>query len=147
MSKLDEGLTERVAEQKRRDAEAVDKHGVLFQPNPEYFGLYVQQNPHAPFVMMSLLRSPRADVYLNQRIGQTVSIPIADLPAVIAKLQSFLPPGPAAEKVVHCPHCGSQKTNDHAPEWEARSLDECDLENTATLQEWQCHECFSSFWF
>ena len=56
--------------------------------------------------------------------------------------------GDIPDRVVVCPHCGSHNVEDSYPKWFAHSLEECDLENTAILQEWQCREedCGRSFW-
>lgn len=44
-----------------------------------------------------------------------------------------------------CPHC-LNTTVAFITDWEARSSDPTDLDNTATVAEYQCLKCAVSFW-
>lgn len=45
-----------------------------------------------------------------------------------------------------CPFCGSHELSE-CVEWDARSTDSTDSENTATVMEYQCRgSCGRSFW-
>lgn len=48
--------------------------------------------------------------------------------------------------ITRCPFCGSTDLLLNMVEWESRSLEPADKDNTCTLQEHQCQDCAKSFW-
>lgn len=89
---LSGSLNAKVEEQRRRDAENIAAHAVQFSIG-DGSGVYITpffSGP--PGCNIGILRPARsADHPLRERLGCNVAIPLADLPAVIAKLQSMLP--------------------------------------------------------
>lgn len=91
---LSDSLKAKLAEQQKRDAENIANHAILFNGNKTLgSGVYITpffSGP--PGCNIRVLRTARnADHPLRERLGDNIAIPLADLPAVIAKLQTFLP--------------------------------------------------------
>jgi hypothetical protein len=86
------------------------------------------------------LRAPRAVAFVLKALTSAVG---SALSAVADAMRTKSSP----EHPQHCPFCGGTNVVLNMVEWDARSTDRCDLENTAKLTEHQCRDCDGrSFW-
>ena len=89
MPTMSEAMAARRAEQKRRDAELIEKYGIV---GPNGHGVFIRPNDWygAPPGVMLYHLNTKAECLVDG-LSQPQSITMDQLPRVIEKLQSFLP--------------------------------------------------------
>ena len=86
-------MRERLEIYKARDAQVLAERAVMFQ-RQSYFGAALLFTENEDNITIQRVRHGGPGDLLRDRVGNAVPIPLEDLPAVIAKLQSLLPPSP-----------------------------------------------------
>lgn len=107
--RISQAMQAKAEEQKRRADELIAKYGVV---GANGIGFYICPDCIDPSHGVEMCKLDTRRESLREMRSNFLFITMEDLPAVISKLQSFLPPGPP-EATHKCLECGEEGDIEH----------------------------------